>query len=186
MRGVPGTDAGHRDAVRVPVHRLTVLYDAGCPLCRHICDWLARQRKLVPLDLVPAGSDEARRRLPGLDHGRTLEEITVVGDGGQVYRGPAAWVVCLWALAEYRPTAHRLSTPAGAPLARAAVLAAAKYRQVARRPEWSGDRGGRAYGAHDGWSYDPATGWTFTGRAPGQAPPSSLPPACGGECPAPD
>ncbi|CAL9347531.1 hypothetical protein SUDANB106_00403 [Streptomyces sp. enrichment culture] len=182
MTGVPGTAAGDRDAVRVPVRRLTVLYDADCPLCRHIRDWLARQRQLVPLDPVPAGSPEARRRLPGLDHGRTLEEITVVGDGGQVYRGPAAWIVCLWALAEYRPTAHRLSTPAGAPLARAAVLAAAKYRRAARRPHGSGDWGGQAYRTDDGWSYAPGTGWTFTG----QTPPSSLPPACGGSCPAPD
>ncbi|MGY1455206.1 thiol-disulfide oxidoreductase DCC family protein [Streptomyces sp. SS8] len=184
--GAPGTAAGHRGAAGVPVRRLTVLYDAGCPLCRHVRDWLARQRKLVPLDLVPAGSDEARRRLPELDHGRTLEEITVVGDGGQVYRGPAAWIVCLWALAGYRPAAHRLSTPAGAPLARAAVLAAAKYRRAVRRPDGDAAReggwGGTVYRTDDGWSYDPGTGWTFTGRPPA----SSLPPACGGDCPAPD
>ncbi|MDG9700758.1 thiol-disulfide oxidoreductase DCC family protein [Streptomyces sp. DH37] len=182
MTGVTGTTAADRDATRVPVHRLTVLYDAGCPLCRHVRDWLARQRQLVPLDLVPAGSDEARRRLPELDHGRTLEEITVVGDGGQVYRGPAAWIVCLWALADHRPTAHRLSTPVGAPLARAAVLAAARYRRATRRPEGDGAWGGRVYRTSDGWTYDPDAGWTRTG----QAPPPALPPACGGTCPAPD
>ncbi|GAA4903923.1 thiol-disulfide oxidoreductase DCC family protein [Streptomyces coeruleoprunus] len=112
----------------VPVRRLTVLYDAQCPLCVHLRHWLLRQRALVPLDLVPAGSHEARRRFPGLDHAATLEEITVVGDRGQVYRSTAAWIVCLWALAEYRPKAHWLATPAGSPFARAAVLAAAKWR----------------------------------------------------------
>ncbi|MFE5969080.1 thiol-disulfide oxidoreductase DCC family protein [Streptomyces sp. NPDC056463] len=113
-----------------PVHRLTVLYDADCPLCVHLRHWLLRQRRLVPLDLVPAASQEARRRFPGLDHESTLREITVIGDRGQVYRSTSAWIVCLWALAEHRPKAHWLATPAGQPFARATVLAAAKWREA--------------------------------------------------------
>ncbi|SCF64048.1 MULTISPECIES: DCC1-like thiol-disulfide oxidoreductase family protein [unclassified Streptomyces] len=116
--------------VRTPVHRLTVLYDAQCPLCVHVRHWLLRQRQLVPIELVPAASQEARRRYPDLDHGSTLKEITVIGDRGQIYRGTAAWIVCLWALAEHRPKAHWLATPAGAPFARVTVLAAAKYREL--------------------------------------------------------
>lgn len=112
------------------VTRLTVLYDAQCPLCVHLRHWLLRQPQLVPLDLVPAASEEARRRFPELDHRATLEEITVVGDGGQVYRGTDAWIVCLWALAEHRPKAHWLAGPAGRPLARMTVLAAAKWREA--------------------------------------------------------
>jgi hypothetical protein len=103
---------------------------------------------------VAAGSDEARRRFPGLDHRATLDEITVVGDAGQVYRGAAAWVVTLWALREHRPLAHRLSTPAGARLARGAVLAAAKWRGA----QW----GGTAHRRMDGWSYDPRWGWAYS------------------------
>jgi predicted DCC family thiol-disulfide oxidoreductase YuxK len=117
-------------AMGAPVRRLTVLYDAQCSLCVHLRQWLSRQRQLVPLDLVPAGSDEARRRYPRLDHARTLREITVIGDKGQIYAGPAAWIVCLWALAEYRPKAHWLATPAGAPFVRVTMLAAAKYREA--------------------------------------------------------
>jgi len=124
---------------RTPVARLTVLYDAQCSLCVHLRHWLLRQRQLIPLDLVPAASDEARRRFPGLDHAGTLDEITVVGDRGQVYRGTSAWIVCLWALAEHRPKAHWLSTPAGLPFARASVLAAAKYRSVTAAPCGGGD-----------------------------------------------
>ncbi|MER5751717.1 DCC1-like thiol-disulfide oxidoreductase family protein [Streptomyces sp. NPDC002088] len=146
-----------RDATRVPVRRLTVLYDADCSVCTFVRDWLARQPQLVPLELVPAASDEARRRFPGLDHRATLNDVTVVGDGGQVYRGTAAWIVTLWALREHRPLAHRLSTPTGAKLAKGAVLAAAKWRGA----QW----GGRAYARTDGWTYDPAHGWTYT--APG-------------------
>ncbi|MFC8099389.1 thiol-disulfide oxidoreductase DCC family protein [Streptomyces sp. NPDC057363] len=138
-----------------PVRRLTVLYDAECSLCAHVRDWLLRQRRLVPMELVPAGSDEARRRLPGLDHATTLDEVTVVADAGQVYRGAAAWVVVLWALREHRPLAHRLSTPTGAVLARGAVLAAAKWRGA--------QFGGRAYRRADGWAYEPGKGWLYTG-----------------------
>ncbi|MFD7899361.1 thiol-disulfide oxidoreductase DCC family protein [Streptomyces sp. NPDC059743] len=116
--------------VRTPVHRLTVLYDAQCPLCVHVRHWLLRQRQLVPIELVPAASQEARQRYPDLDHGSTLKEITVIGDRGQIYRGTAAWIVCLWALAEHRPKAHWLATPVGAPFAKVTVLAAAKYREL--------------------------------------------------------
>jgi predicted DCC family thiol-disulfide oxidoreductase YuxK len=141
-------------ADRVPVRRLTVLYDADCSLCAFLRDWLTRQPQLVPLDLVPAASEEARRRFPGLDHRATLDDITVVGDGGQVYRSAAAWIVTLWALREHRRLAHRLSTPTGAKLAKGAVLAAAKWRGT----QW----GGRAYRPADGWWYDPRQGWTYT------------------------
>ena len=164
------TTTADRDALRVPVHGLTVLYDAECGLCTFLRDWLGRQPQLVPLDLVPAGSAEARRRFPDLDHSATLDEVTVVGDAGQVYRDTAAWIVVLWALREQRPLAHRLSTPAGARLARGAVLAAARWRGA----QWGGkvyrrediDRGGakrlvEGRWSGDGWEYDPGLGWIY-------------------------
>ncbi|WP_251094633.1 DCC1-like thiol-disulfide oxidoreductase family protein [Streptomyces sp. Caat 7-52] len=165
-----------RGATGAPVRGLTVLYDAQCALCTHLRHWLARQSQLVPLELLPAGSAGAHARFPGLDHARTLEEITVVGDSGQVYRGSRAWIVVLWALREHRPLAHRLATPAGAKLARGAVLAAAKWRE-AQRPAGQahpqGVRwGGQAYRRADGWSYHPGTGWTYE------------PPSCSGGAPA--
>ncbi|HEY8986665.1 MAG TPA: DCC1-like thiol-disulfide oxidoreductase family protein, partial [Streptomyces sp.] len=148
--------AADRDDTYVPVRRLTVLYDAGCGLCEYLGGWLVRQPQLVPLDLVPAGSDAARERFPDLDHAATLDEITVVGDGGQVYRDTAAWIVVLWALREHRPLAYRLSTPSGQRMARGAVLAAAKLRES----RWGGGWGGGAYERGEGWSYDPYDGWT--------------------------
>ncbi|WP_430377083.1 thiol-disulfide oxidoreductase DCC family protein [Streptomyces sp. B1-3] len=157
---------GGTTADRTPVRWLTVLYDAECSLCAFLRGWLVRQPQLVPLELVPAGSEEARRRFPGLDHGTTLEEITVVGDAGQVYRDTAAWIVTLWALREHRPLAHRLSTPSGARLARGAVLAAAKWRGA----QWQKDQwGGTVYRRSDGWAYDPRRGWFHT------------PPGCAGD-----
>jgi len=113
-----------------PVRSLTVLHDPNCPLCRAVTAWLERQRTLVPLDFVAAGSAEARRRYPTLEHAVTLKEITVIGDGGQVYAGAEAWITVLWALAGYRALSYRMATPLGMPLARAAVLAAARIRAV--------------------------------------------------------
>ena len=109
---------------------LTVLYDDGCPMCRRFRDWLAEQPCLVPLDLVPAGSDEARRRFPRLDHRRTQEQITVVGDDGAVWTEAHAWVMCLWATVRHRDLAERLARPHPMPVARAAALAAAGMRRV--------------------------------------------------------
>ncbi len=160
---------------RRPLRRLTVLYDPACRLCAFASGWLARQRQLVPLDLVPAGSAEARRRFPALDHAATAKDVTVVGDGGQVYRGDSAWVVCLWALRDHRAFSHTLTTPAGRRLARAAVLSAAKYREASGRTGPAGPprspATARTYIA-PGWTYDRVRGWT---QAPGPAVPPGPP-----------
>jgi hypothetical protein len=78
-------------------------------------------------------------------------------------------VVTLWALREHRPLAHRLSTPAGARLAKGAVLAAAKWRGAqGHRGQRGGTQwGGQVYRRADGWSYAPGSGWSYT--APGCA-----------------
>ncbi|MFI7340028.1 thiol-disulfide oxidoreductase DCC family protein [Streptomyces sp. NPDC050085] len=150
----------------VPVRRLTVLYDAQCPLCTFVRGWLGRQRQLVPLEFVAAGSREARQRYPGIDHAATLGDITVIGDGGQLYRGGAAWVVCMWALREHRVTAHRMCTPAGMKVAKQIVLGVAKYRER--------QFGGGAYRRQDGWTYDRSIGWTYL--------PANDPAACDSGC----
>jgi predicted DCC family thiol-disulfide oxidoreductase YuxK len=136
--------ASPTDRVRTPVRGLAVLYDAQCRLCSFVAAWLRRQRQLVPLALVPVGSDQARAWFPALDHdGATRREVTVVGDGGQVYIGDSAWVVCLWALKDHRAFSHTLTTPRGRRLARAAVLTAAKWRDAqTRRSGGSGGSGG--------------------------------------------
>ena len=84
----------------------------------------------------------------------------MIADGGQVYRGDSAWVVCLWALADHRALSHTLTTPAGRRLARAAVLGAARYRAAATGPPPAAPAGTARYGIAPGWTYDRVTGWT--------------------------
>jgi predicted DCC family thiol-disulfide oxidoreductase YuxK len=114
----------------------TVLYDAGCPLCRAAHRWLAARAQLVPLDFVAAGSAAARQRFPGLDHAATLRDLTVVADTGAVYVDDGAWLACLWALADYRGMAERLGTPALLPAARRFIAAAAAVRRQTRGADY--------------------------------------------------
>jgi predicted DCC family thiol-disulfide oxidoreductase YuxK len=120
--------------------RLTVLYDGNCPVCRQAGSWLGRQPQLVPIRLVKAGSETARRLYPGLDHDATLRDITVVAtvhDGRQrwpeaVYVGDAAWLICLWALDAYRALSIRLAQPGLRGAARQVVAMASQARRATR------------------------------------------------------
>ena len=95
--------------------RLTVAYDANCALCRRARRWLESQAQLVPLEFVAAGSPAATARFPGIT---VLGSELVVGDErGQVWTGPNAFVMCLWATADHRALARRISSPALAPIA---------------------------------------------------------------------
>jgi predicted DCC family thiol-disulfide oxidoreductase YuxK len=101
---------------------LTVLYDARCKLCRGVRAWLEAQPAYVELVFVPAGSTEARRRFPQLDHTATTSDLTVISDEGAVYFGANGWLMCLWALREYRGWSLKLSAPELLPLARRVVV----------------------------------------------------------------
>ena len=87
--------------------KLTILYDERCAFCRRCRDWLAAQPVLVETELLGAGTREARRRYPDLTVGG--KELVVVDEQGQVWIGPAAFEMCLWATARYRSLAYQLS-----------------------------------------------------------------------------
>ena len=112
------------------MRRLTVLFDPACALCLRARAWLSAQLQYVRLEFVPAGSELARSRYPELDHEATLRELTVIGDGGEVYLGVKAWLMCLWALREYRALALRWSKPDRMPLARRFVAWASSHRRI--------------------------------------------------------
>src|SRR5262245_35931930 len=115
---------------------LTLLFDAKCGFCVTCRNWLDRQPKFVEMDFVASHSAESARRFPGLEAPGEAEELVVVADTGEVWRGAKAWLMSLWALAEYREWAERLATPALMPLARALFAVVGSQRK--RLSGWLG------------------------------------------------
>lgn len=107
---------------------LTVLYDDRCPLCRRLKAWLGQQATCVPIELVAAASEEARRRYPRLDHERTVTVLTVIDGAGGVYEGERAWLVCAWALPRWRAAAERFDGRVRRSVVRATTKAIDGYR----------------------------------------------------------
>jgi predicted DCC family thiol-disulfide oxidoreductase YuxK len=107
-----------------PVTSLTIVYDAGCGLCTRTKDWIRQQAPLVALEFVASGSPEAQRRFPEL----RADELAVVSNTGQAWFGDHAWIVCLWALRDYRDLACKLTSPLLSVLAREAFAVVSKNR----------------------------------------------------------
>lgn len=102
-------------ALRSP-SRLLVLYDGNCSFCIRCRRWLEQQDTYVPVEFLAAQSTEALDRF-GPDVPWLGEELVVVSEKGEVWVGPAAFLVCLWSTRHYREWAFRLSGPNLAPLA---------------------------------------------------------------------
>ncbi len=98
--------------------RLYVLFDAQCELCVRCRNWLMKQAAFVPLVFIALQSDEARQRFPEIEKLRPNEQLLVISDDGSVYRGACAWIMCLWALQNYRKHALRLAHPILLPCAK--------------------------------------------------------------------
>jgi predicted DCC family thiol-disulfide oxidoreductase YuxK len=106
---------GERLAPERSPRALTVLFDPTCSLCQRCRSWMLTQAAHVPLRFLACTGEEARRAygdIPWL-----ADELVVVGDGGEVWAGPAAFLVCLWALVDWRAWSFRLAGPVFAPLA---------------------------------------------------------------------
>jgi predicted DCC family thiol-disulfide oxidoreductase YuxK len=107
-----------------PIKRLAIVYDDACGLCTGARDWIRRQYPLVPLEFLPADSAETRKRFPHLPPG----ELAVVADTGEAWLGNHAWIVCLWALRDYRDLSVRLTSPLLLLMAREAFAALSARR----------------------------------------------------------
>ena len=105
---------------------ITVMYDPACGLCTRVREWMRAQRAYVVIEFIAADSETARRRFPMLPGG----DLAVVADTGEVWMGDRAWVVCLWALREYRDLAVRLSSPGVLRLAQEAFHVVSRNRSA--------------------------------------------------------
>ena len=109
------------------MNSLTVLYDADCPVCVRCRAWMEQQPAYVPLEFLPCRSREAQRRygdVPWLG-----AELVVVSDRGEVWAGPAAFLVALWALEGYREWSYRLSGPSFSSMAERFFVALSHRRK---------------------------------------------------------
>jgi len=107
---------------------LFVLYDDRCGLRTQLKTWLLRQPAYVRLQPMPAASEKARRRFPGLPAG----ELAAFSDTGETWIGDRAWIIVLWALRDYRAWAAKLASPALS-LARQAFAAVSRNRSAFSR-----------------------------------------------------
>lgn len=115
------------------IDTLYVLYDARCGICSRVRAWMQQQPAYVALAFVAAGSERARRLFPDLDHDADPRELVVITNEGAVYVDDAAWLLCLWALADYRTWAFRFARGPLRPLARVAwQLLSENRRELAR------------------------------------------------------
>lgn len=98
--------------------KLFVLYDADCHFCRRCRHWVEEQPVYLEMIFIAAGSAEAQSRFPGIEKYESTNELTVISDEGGVYQGPNAFIMCLYALVDFREWSLRLSRPALLPFAR--------------------------------------------------------------------
>lgn len=94
----------------IPMNTLTLFYDARCGLCSQVRRWLETQPAYLRLEFIPYDSPEAVKKLPAIRQLRADEEIVVLANTGEVWQGAGAWVICLWALKEYRAWSARLAS----------------------------------------------------------------------------
>ncbi len=116
------------------MRRLTVLYDASCPVCVRCRAFMEREPSFVALEFVDCKSADAKRRFGRVPVLGT--ELVVVSDAGDVWWGPAAFLVCLWALVRWREWSYGLSGPLVGPFTRLFFRALSRNRRFVSR--WIG------------------------------------------------
>lgn len=114
-----------------PPSRLSVIYDPGCQVCIRSKRWMQWQPTFVDLEFVPSDSPEVARRWPGVPW--VGEELVVISDLGEVWVGPAAFIMCLWALEEWREWSYRLSAPTLGAISRVFFASLSKRRHALGR-----------------------------------------------------
>jgi predicted DCC family thiol-disulfide oxidoreductase YuxK len=107
---------------------LYVLYDGNCGLCCRAVRRLITEPSYLDLRFAPATSPFAVERFSALLDGAQPNEVFVIADTGEVYRGGSAWIMVLYALRRYRPLAMHLARPTWRPLAERAIEFIGRYR----------------------------------------------------------
>jgi predicted DCC family thiol-disulfide oxidoreductase YuxK len=97
-------------------------------MCRSIRVWLAQQPSFVPLVFIPLHDEYLEMRFPGVGKLCPADELVVIADSGEIWRGVNAWIITLWALREYRTWSQRIATPLLKPFAKRICQGVSKNR----------------------------------------------------------
>ncbi len=108
--------------------RLYVLYDGECGLCQRCRQWIQAQPAYIELRFIPLQSPEVGCRFPGIESIDLRARLVVISDTGGLYQGQNAWIMCLFALEEYREWAQRLAEPELLPYAKLVCESVSKNR----------------------------------------------------------
>ena len=126
--------------------KLTVFYDAECPLCQKAKAWAMGQKAYLELRFRPLQDPSVHREFPDLKRYEPEKDLVVFGDNGAVYRGTEAWLMVLWALRSGRPWSLRLAKPGWRPYVKGFWKWVSEHRHRLGPPP----RGGRAPCPGDG------------------------------------
>ncbi len=96
---------------------IEVFYDGRCGMCCTFHEWINRQPRAFGVDFIPYQSPRAERIFPGLGTLDPAREMVVRTDGGEVFQGAEAWVMCLLSCANHQTAARKLAGPALLPVA---------------------------------------------------------------------
>ncbi len=112
-----------------PTGQIEVYYDGRCGMCCTFHEWINRQPRAFAVDFIPYQAERAEQVFPGIGTLDPAREMVVRTDGGELFRGAEAWVMCLYSCANNQTAARRLAGPALLPVAIRAcrVLAANRH-----------------------------------------------------------
>jgi len=85
-----GDFAQHEAVGRARPGRLAVLYDGACAMCRASADIVRSYDNSDKIDLLNFHDDELRVRFPAIELDALMDELHVIDDQGNVWRGARA------------------------------------------------------------------------------------------------
>ena len=98
-----------------------------CCACRR---WILKEPAYIPISFVAYQSDRAKELCPEIESFDPAGEIVVMADNGAIYRGGKGWIMCLYALKNYREWALRMAQPALLPMAKKLCHVISKNRHT--------------------------------------------------------
>lgn len=107
---------------------LHVLYDHTCGLCCSAAHRLAAEPAYLKLFFLPLASMQAQERFGTAIGPPPHNQVIVIADTGEIYRGTSAWLMVLYALRRYRGLSISLSRPGWRPLVERAIQIISRRR----------------------------------------------------------